>query len=1099
RLQLYSIIYIIIIILLANINQNNCLTISAFVTITTAVSIVQIPQTTSTQTLLQLYPDTYKNYDELFDWSSSSSSSSSSIKTTSTSDNEFDNDRFNQDIQILNTLQQLHNISAILKFIDLTNNFTNNDLINCRRVSLNQLNFTILNNFDSNQKQSSSSASESSSSNNVYNRFDQQADIAIRTSHFLSNLFSFKNLRENVSLHYLITNKDFYWSLLLANLQSDTKIFGAGLSFSNKFLDEILPNFKHFTPFIYRDEHSKHSNNTIRMNLFNHKHQQQQQQQYSSSSTTNDQEYFQSEWYWKFAYSNYRQEILDEWQSSSSLLSTSSSSSLLPTQQQQHHLNQQQQQQSNNNNNLNIAYNRMGIWSSPYLDCGITKTWLISYIVPFYGIIDDSPILIGLVFVSINLKKIDMDQCSNSNSFFSDTHKCHTPSTQCQKISGIGFRSGSYICKCRQGYYYPNSSSFGITSSSLSSSITLSSSASSPSSSSSLFRNISGQLMSSTSVFDVDQNSNNGLIHHYYQHNSNNHQLINFFSGRDIEQAFIETIIGPIENRQQYFYPHSFICLPCEPGCRDCDDDQPCFIKFDQTFRIIVLILQIFCIIIVIIISLLTFRLRYTKRVASSRWLMLETLLLGAILLYLTIIIRYYESSTITCFLEPWFREIGFAFFYGSIVIKVYRIYAEFQTRKAHRVCVQDKDLLKYLFGIVLIVFGYMSAWTALFIDGIENFRSVNLFGNSFNFTSRNILDEKYANNGLKFYVCRKLAWDYVTEIGEILFLLSGVYLTYRIRNAKKEIYKEKLTLTISILLETIVSFFTYVIKHAFWSHPSLHPDHLLLLYAIRCQVTITTTIIMLFMPKFFYKKPKRHPHHRSRYLSSAEVSDMMPDSLHSAILSNGEIDIGEINLSDMDPEDIRAELRRVYTQLQVLKNKSIRKDNPHISKRRGGRKSHRRFSLQPFHHKHKHDQEVTEISKTPEESTASIDGNTSCMPDGPSIGCGGGGGGQCMVSVSKNISGTGPGCQTSGNNSSNSNTNNNNNNNDHHHHQQQQQQQYHYHQHHHHSHHRCDINDHHHNVNNTTCITPSITPTPSQQTTTTSTMNKSYSHKSYS
>lgn len=36
----------------------------------------------------------------------------------------------------------------------------------------------------------------------------------------------------------------------------------------------------------------------------------------------------------------------------------------------------------------------------------------------------------GLVFVSINLKQIDMDQCSNSNSFFSDTHKCHTPSTQ---------------------------------------------------------------------------------------------------------------------------------------------------------------------------------------------------------------------------------------------------------------------------------------------------------------------------------------------------------------------------------------------------------------------------------------------------------------------------------------------------------------------------------------------------------------------------------------------------------------------------------------------------------------------------------------------
>lgn len=51
------------------------------------------------------------------------------------------------------------------------------------------------------------------------------------------------------------------------------------------------------------------------------------------------------------------------------------------------------------------------------------------------------------------------------------------------------------------------------------------------------------------------------------------------------------------------------------------------------------------------------------------------------------------------------------------------------------------------------------------------------------------------------------------------------------------------------------------------------------------------------------------------------------------AILSNGEIDVSDINISEMDPDDIRSELRRVYTQLQILKNKTIRKDNPHISK----------------------------------------------------------------------------------------------------------------------------------------------------------------------
>lgn len=67
-----------------------------------------------------------------------------------------------------------------------------------------------------------------------------------------------------------------------------------------------------------------------------------------------------------------------------------------------------------------------------------------------------------------------------------------------------------------------------------------------------------------------------------------------------------------------------------------------------------------------------------------------------------------------------------------------------------------------------------------------------------------------------------------------------------------------------------------------------------------------------------------------------------------------------------------------------------MRKDNPHISKRRGGRKgTHRRFSLQPFHHKHKHhehEHETTEVSRTPEESTASAEGPSCNQPEGPFV-----------------------------------------------------------------------------------------------------------------
>lgn len=63
---------------------------------------------------------------------------------------------------------------------------------------------------------------------------------------------------------------------------------------------------------------------------------------------------------------------------------------------------------------------------------------------------------------------------------------------------------------------------------------------------------------------------------------------------------------------------------------------------------------------------------------------------------------------------------------------------------------------------------------------------------------------------------------------------------------------------------------------------------------------------------------------------------------------NNSDVDVGEITLADMSPDDIRAELKRLYTQLEILKNKTLRANNPHISKRRGGRKvAHRRFSLQ--------------------------------------------------------------------------------------------------------------------------------------------------------
>ncbi|XP_053200998.1 probable G-protein coupled receptor 158 [Panonychus citri] len=440
--------------------------------------------------------------------------------------------------------------------------------------------------------------------------------------------------------------------------------------------------------------------------------------------------------------------------------------------------------------------------------------------------------------------------------------------------------------------------------------------------------------------------------------------------------------------------PSHPLMSPClSSDCSNCtssaDDsgESACFVRYNISLRSFTLGIHSFCATMTVVLAIVIFRLRRSKTIASSRWILLETTLLGAFLLYITVIIRYYEPTQITCFIEPWFREVGFGLCYGSITIKLYRIYAEFQTRKAHRVCVRDKDLLKYLIGIVMIVIGYMAAWSSLVIDSMNGLPSMSIGPR----VGSLILQEGQTPDGLRYFICKELSWDYVTEAGEFSFLLTGVYITYCIRNAKPEVYGEKCSLCCSIYIEIIVSTITHILRHIAWG--KIHPDYLLLLHAIRCQLTVTLILAILLGPKiWFHNRPLASYRNRSRYFSTAEGRDRVSKvmKLHAAILSNGEVDIGDINLADMDPEDIRSELRRVYTQLQILRNKTMRKDNPHISKRRGGRKgTHRRFSLQPFHHKHKHhehEHETTEVSRTPEESTASAEAPSCNQPEGPFV-----------------------------------------------------------------------------------------------------------------
>ncbi|KAL1124190.1 hypothetical protein AAG570_001960, partial [Ranatra chinensis] len=412
---------------------------------------------------------------------------------------------------------------------------------------------------------------------------------------------------------------------------------------------------------------------------------------------------------------------------------------------------------------------------------------------------------------------------------------------------------------------------------------------------------------------------------------------------------------------------------------QSCGNGTFCSAETDFFLKATVISVQIFFMVFTVAIGFIIFKRRKCKPVAAGMWTILETLLLGILLLYGSVVLQSFEPSIERCITDRWIRELGFIICYGAIILKLYRILMEFRTRKAHRWVIRDKDLLKYLLGMVVIMVCYLSAWTATNLNFIKEGFSIVATGRT--------------ATGQYFHTCKPLWWDYITQAGEIVILLFGLHLGIAARNATVQ-YVELRYLVWAIAIETVTSSFYYIVHATIWS--TFHPDHSYLAAFTRCHLTSTVVLVLVFMPTMlFTHKPVRD----SRHHLTHEPSDAYKpqDGMY------GDIDVAEVNLSDMNPEEIRAELKRLYTQLEILKNKTIRQNNPHISKRRGGRKvAHRRFSLQKKGSREKKcsvkpqsgdsggggGPEVTadqEVSRTPEDSVCSVEGPSAIYNDGPS------------------------------------------------------------------------------------------------------------------
>ena len=227
----------------------------------------------------------------------------------------------------LRSLQNYENgVDAILHFIEWTHSIFNDSNTKCVEKSLSSLQFPI--------------------NPGAYKSFFRETEIALKTANLLTNLFTngvpYTELQSRNLHSTSLFHQDFFPSLVKANVQSDQLLFGSGIA----FLHGRFNQSQSFSPFAYRNK-TFHSQIVLRDLVSDFISTQQQ------ANNNNDRNYhsLSGDWFWKDAITNYSIHFNNWLQRGGQFHITTDD----------------------------------GIWTSPYYDCQVTKMWLITYLVPFYG------------------------------------------------------------------------------------------------------------------------------------------------------------------------------------------------------------------------------------------------------------------------------------------------------------------------------------------------------------------------------------------------------------------------------------------------------------------------------------------------------------------------------------------------------------------------------------------------------------------------------------------------------------------------------------------------------------------------------------------
>ncbi|MBN3279078.1 GP158 protein, partial [Polyodon spathula] len=313
---------------------------------------------------------------------------------------------------------------------------------------------------------------------------------------------------------------------------------------------------------------------------------------------------------------------------------------------------------------------------------------------------------------------------------------------------------------------------------------------------------------------------------------------------------------------------------------------------------------------------LVVYHFRRNKSIRASGLVLLETILFGGLLLYFPVIILYFQPSIFRCILLRWVRLLGFAIVYGTVTLKLFRVLKVFLSRTAQRIPYMTSwRVLRMLAVILLIVCWFLISWTSAVCQNMD--RNVSF-----------IVEGKTSDN-LQFKRCLLDRWDYMMAIAEFLFLLWGVYLCCAVRTVPSAFHEPRY-MAVAVHNELIISALFHVIRFTVAS--TLHPDWMLMLFFAHTHLTVTASMGLLLIPKFLLARTN------PRDDTAAEAYEDDLDLGRSGSYLNSSI-ASAWSEHSLDPDDIREELKKLYSQLEIYKRKKMVANNPHLQKKRSSKK----------------------------------------------------------------------------------------------------------------------------------------------------------------